>query len=169
MKHEGINFFSPLYKKEDMRNDLKFGINDREGDFAYSIVKGSDEEWNAYVDNSARNMVLFTPIDHNIVIYDDSNNQLSLCDGMLSVSDKWLAFIELKIDRKDWITKGVAQLRYTIDLFVRNHGFLQYKKRLAYLVNKKHPFFHASHKQKMNEFHSQTHFRLLIQRLIEVK
>ena len=108
------------------------------------------------------------PLDHNIIIRSKSGETYSLCDGMLYNSD-WIAFVELKVVGNGWIEKSISQLRSAIELFCANHDYKGIKHRVAYAANKKHPSFHFSHRVQMNEFHSKTHFRLLIQNNITVK
>ena len=168
-----VNFFASIYNRETARNDINFGINDaiEEKDhqgMAYTTTDKNNEGWNAVVDNPEGKEVIFTPLDHNIVIHPKTGEILSLCDGMLHHSE-WIAFVELKVVDKNWIEKSISQLQSAISLFCANHDHLKYRFREAYAANRKHPCFHYSHKVQMNEFHSKTHFRLLIQNRITVK
>ena len=111
----------------------------------------------------------FMPLDHNIVIHPTPDTTYSLCDGMLYESNKdFLAFIELKVRKESWMNEAVTQLRSTIELFSENHDISEYRKRVAYAANKKHPRFNSSHKEIMQNFRNDTKFRLLIQNNIEV-
>lgn len=168
-----VNFFAQIYNREPTRKESCFGINDafEESDnqgMAYTTTEGSRNDWNAIVENTECKDITFLPLDHNIVLHPKSGEIYSLCDGMLYNSE-WIAFVELKNVRIGWIEKSISQIRSTIELFCANHDYKVIKHRVAYAANKRHPFFHVSYKVEMNEFHSRTHFRLLIQNNITVK
>lgn len=76
-----INFFDEKYIRENSRTDHIFGLCDY-GTLAYSDTT-NNHAWIAKVINSDHLEVLFTPIDHNIVVY-DNGNEMSQCDGMLT-------------------------------------------------------------------------------------
>ncbi len=169
-----VNFFASVYKREDSRNCSKFGVNDgkqqnAEEGMAYSTVDEASKPWNAEVDNRECREVLFTPLDQNIIIHPKPSETYSLCDGMLTRDRDWLAFVELKVQENGWIQKNIDQLESTIKLFCENHDYSVIRHREAYAANRKHPSYHFSHKVQMNEFHSKTKFRLLIQNNIIVK
>lgn len=169
-----VDFFSPVYQREQSRNDAIFGINDGvqqngEEGIAYSTTDEAEKPWNAVVNNAECHDVLFTPLDHNINIHPVPSETYSLCDGMLSHGKEWLAFVELKVQQGDWIQHNVDQLESTIRLFCENHNIEDFRHREAYAANRKHPSYHFSHKVQMNEFHGRTKFRLLIQNTIVAK
>lgn len=170
---EKIDFFSDEYFREPPRGDRRFGIIDgvRQGEndtMAYTMSE-NEEDWNAVVTNKSGNVITFMPLDHNIVIHPTPDTTYSLCDGMLYESNKdFLAFIELKVRKESWVNEAVTQLRSTIELFSENHDISEYRKRVAYAANKKHPRFNSSHKEIMQNFRNDTKFRLLIQNNIEV-
>ena len=169
-----VNFFAPVYQREQPRKDLLFGVNDGtqqngEESLAYTTSDEGDKPWNANVDNHEGHEVLFTPLDHNIIIHPTPGETYSLCDGMLRQGNDWLAFVELKVVGEGWIQSNIDQLESTIRLFLSNHDYKAYRHREAYAANRKHPSYHFSHKVQMNEFHSKTKFRLLMQNSIKVK
>ncbi len=43
-----------------------------------------------------------------------------------------------------------------------------YNKKRAFLANKKHPHFHFSHKEEMQEFKKELKVRLIIQNTIKI-
>lgn len=65
----------------------------------------------------------------------------SLCDGMLFHGQEWLAFVELKVKKDDWIQHGIDQLASTIKLFCENHDYKAFRHREAYAANRKSPRF----------------------------
>lgn len=169
-----VNFFAPIYQRGRARKDSIFGINDgvqQNGDegMAYTTTDAVDKPWNAVVENKDAQEVVFTPLDHNIIIHPVPSETYSLCDGMLQRDQEWLAFVELKVQKDNWIQHNIDQLESTIKLFRENHNYALYRHREAYAANVKHPSYHYSHKVQMNEFHSRTKFRLLIQNKITVK
>jgi len=102
-------------------------------------------------------------------VQESGEETYSLCDGMLSRGLEFLAFVELKVRQGDWIQHNIEQLESAIKLFCENHDYRAFKHREAYAANRKHPSYHYSHKVQMNEFHSRTKFRLLIQNTIIVR
>lgn len=169
-----VNFFASEYQRENPRNESLFGINDgvhqnQEEGVAYTTTDEEHKPWNAVVENNKCQEILFTPLDHNIVVHPVPSETYSLCDGMLTCENEWLAFVELKMQMGDWIQRNIDQLESTIRLFRENHDCDAFKHREAYAANRKHPSYHFSHKVQMNEFHSRTKFRLLIQNTIRVK
>ena len=136
---------------------------------AYSTIRESDKPWNATVNNPETVEVLFTPLDHNVIIHPTQTETYSLCDGVLRNGQTWLAFVELKVMGEGWIQHNIEQLESTISLFHENYDYKKFRHREAYAANRKHPSYHFSHKVQMNEFHSRTKFRLLIQNSIMVK
>lgn len=169
-----VNFFAPEYQREQPRKDVVFGLNDGDqhnGDeeIAYTTTDEAAKPWNACVDNKEGHEVLFTPLDHNIIIHPTPSETYSLCDGMLQHGQEWLAFVELKVEAKGWIQYNIDQLVSTISLFHNNHDFKAFRHREAYAANRRFPTYHFSHKVQMNEFHSKTKFRLLIENSIRVK
>jgi len=169
-----VDFFAQAYRREQPRTSPVFGINDgvqQNGDegMAYTTTDENEKSWNAVVHNNGEHEVLFTPLDHNVIIHPVPSKTYSLCDGMLVHGKKWLAFVELKVQQGNWIQHNIGQLESTIKLFCENHDHLAFQHREAYAANRKHPSYHFSHKVLMNEFHSRTKFRLLIQNTITVK
>lgn len=169
-----INFFASVYKREQPRKDFLFGVNDgiqQNGDqgMAYTSTDEGTKPWNACVYNHEGCEVCFTPLDHNVIIHPTPSETYSLCDGVLKHGQEWLAFVELKVVGEGWIQNNIDQLESTIRLFHNNHDYKAFRHREAYAANRRHPMYHFSHKVQMNEFHSRTKFRLLIQNSIKVK
>jgi len=123
-----VNFFAPVYLREQPRKDSIFGINDgvlQNGDesMAFTTTDDAEKPWNAVVVNKDSHEVLFTPIDHNIIIHPVPSETYSLCDGMLRRGQEWLAFVELKVQKDNWIQHNIDQLESTIKLFCENHDY----------------------------------------------
>ncbi|HBK30618.1 MAG TPA: hypothetical protein DDZ96_15295 [Porphyromonadaceae bacterium] len=157
-----VNFFDEKYVREEYRDDCKFGLCD-DGVLAFSN-NGNCQSWIATVLNKDVKEVLFTPVDHNIVALKSNGNEVSQCDGMLTLrNNEKIIFVELKTGSKKWIGEAVNQLKSTIRLFMKNHPDHPYKLKQAYAVNKRHPDFSFSFKNEMLSFKNETGFRLLIQ------
>lgn len=162
-----INFFDEKYIRENSRTDHIFGLCDH-GTLAYSDTT-NNHAWIAKVINPNHLEVLFTPIDHNIVIY-VNGNELSQCDGMLTYNaNSSIIFIELKTSPKEWIQDAIDQLKSTIVIFKENHSLEAFDIKHAYAVNRKHPNFHFSKKGEMSAFKYETGFHLYIQAEIKIK
>ncbi len=169
-----VNFFASVYRREQARQDIEFGLNDGvqengEEGMAYSTNDDADKPWNACVSNPNAHEVLFSPLDHNVIIHPVPSETYSLCDGMLQHGNEWLAFVELKVRGGGWIQENIDQLKSTIELYHTNHDYREFRHREAYAANRKHPSYHYSHKVQMNEFRSQMKFRLIIQNGIKMK
>lgn len=158
-----INFFLPACQTPIQ--DTLFGLCDPPGAHPAYVSTDTDETWVATVSNVENTAVLFTAIDNCISLLRDNNNQESRCDGMITYADQ-IVFVELKEVLKDWIPDGIEQLRTTIELFSENHNLLEYKKRRAFLANRKHPRFHHSHQEMMQHFRNETKVRLIIEATI---
>ena len=162
-----INFFDNIYKKEEYRKNTKFGICDN-GNLAYSDIDNRST-WIATVLNNEAKEVLFTPVDHNIIVQ-KVGNEMSQCDGMLTIeNNEGLIFVELKTGQRNWVSDAISQLKSTIYLFKKNHPIDIYTVKIAYAVNKSHPSFQFSKKNKMQTFRYETGFRLLIQADIKIQ
>lgn len=161
-----VNFFEDKYIKEDYRKDIEFGLCD-DGKIAYSDTS-NNINWIATVANKENKDILFTPVDHNIIVK-VNGNELSLCDGMMTTKKgDMIIFVELKTGQKTWIQEAIEQLKSTIILFKKNHPINIYSIKNAYAVNKRHPSFPFSKKNDMLEFKNKTGFRLLIQANINI-
>ena len=165
-----MDFFDAKYDKESARNDIHFGIIDRETEpYARTTTDHADDPWDAVVNNQSNKNLHFIPIDKNIVKREKGNKKKS-CDGMLyKIDNSFLAFIEIKNRKKSDFAHACKQLASTIELFAENHKIKSFRKRLAFIADHRRPKFQYTHSSEMNEFRSKNHFRLLYQNTIEVK
>lgn len=165
-----MGFFDAKYNREPARNDIHFGIVDRDAEpYARSTADHADDPWDAIVKNPSAHMLHFIPIDRNIVIK-KNGNQISLSEGLLHKMDNsYLAFVEIKNRKKSDFKHAKEQLASTINEFVNNHNPKVFGTRKAYIADHRHPNFQVSHKVEMNEFRSKYGFRLLYQNTIEVE
>jgi hypothetical protein len=122
----------------------------------------NSKTWTAEVRNDQKVEVTFTAIDNCIPIFRENGEMESRIDGLLTYNSDRLIFVELKIVRESWIPGGIQQLENTIELFSAQNDLSSYKKRRAFLANKKHPRFKFSHKETMQVFKNKTGVRLII-------
>lgn len=162
-----LNFFDTAYQLEEDRTELVFGIVDP-GNGQPARTTDNPDLYQAIVRNPQRRTLRFVPIDHNMDIRRPNGDPESTCDGMMHSGNDYLAFIELKDKEQGWASEAEGQLRTTISLFKANHDDSRIRQRCAYAVNVRHPFFHPSFKQVMQQFKSQTGFILRFGREIVV-
>lgn len=160
-----VNFFKA--DCQEKTNEDHFGICDLDDENPAFIKITDKEDWIAIVQNEEQKKVLFTAIDNCIDIRRSNGDKESSCDAMLTYAGN-IDFVELKVVRKDWITKGIRQLAKTIQIFGTNYDLASYRKKRAFLANKKHPHFHFSHKEEMNQFKKELQVRLIIQNKIKI-
>jgi hypothetical protein len=122
----------------------------------------NSKTWTAEVRNDQKIEVTFTAIDNCIPVFRENGEMESRIDGLLTYNSARLIFVELKIVRESWIPDGIQQLENTIELFSAQNDLSSYKKRRAFLANKKHPRFKFSHKETMQVFKNKTGVRLII-------
>jgi hypothetical protein len=133
-----MNFYDSAYQ-ELPTTDALFGLcDDRKGRVAY-IDKTNRNKWIAIIHNKKNINLLFTAIDKG-VIKDDEEPERGRCDGMLA-SNEHIYFVELKDQRKNWISDSITQLESTIQFFIANHDIAIYKHKKAFACNKRHPQF----------------------------
>ena len=150
-----INFFDRAYLTEAARTDVEFGICDP-GNAQPAHTTTDPQLYQARVNNPAGAIRR-------------ANGELeSTCDGMLYEGTSYLAFVELKDKETSWASEAVEQLRTTISLFAANHNRDDFKRRYAYAANIKHPFFHKSFKEVMQQFTAETKFVLRFGTVVNV-
>jgi hypothetical protein len=127
----------------------------------------------AKVENNNKWSIYFVPIDKNIDCLKPDGNQDSRCDALLIVirpqSKYDFYFVELKNVKKDWITDGTKQLKFTILNFKENYNLSCISKKNAFLANKSHPNYHYKNTALMEQFKNETGFRLSICATVPVK
>lgn len=169
-KRNEIDFFAEEYRTETEQSSKTIGIVD--GNSAPAFTTGSEpENWNAVINNPNGKSFRFIPIDNNIEIDRGDGQKESTCDGMiLCESERFLAFVELKIVRSGGDADARKQLKNTIEIFNERHDYKAFntKNRRAYVANKEHPHFHRSDKNEEEEFRDKLHFKLFQQKEINI-
>jgi hypothetical protein len=151
-----------------------FGIYDDPNLPEEPVKKVSYHAGCARIENNNQRSVYFIPIDKNIICCKSGNNDKeSQCDALLisiraqKVYDFY--FVELKNVRKEWISGGIEQLKTTILNLKNVYSISCISKKMAFLSNQKHPFYHFSLKERMEKFRNETDFRLIICADIPIK
>ena len=169
-KRNEIDFFAEEYRTETEQSSKTIGIVD--GNSAPAFTTGSESEnWNAVINNPNGKSFQFIPIDYNIEIDRGDGQKESTCDGMiLCESERFLAFVELKIVRSGGDADARKQLKNTIEIFNERHDYKAFntKNRRAYVANKEYPHFHRSDKNEEEEFRDKLHFKLFQQKEINI-
>ena len=156
-----------FFKDEEEINAALFGICDDEDEAektpAYASTEPAQrEQWIAIVENRTKEPVYFIAVDNKIEIKRENGEMENRCDALLRHA-KYIIFVELKDQRKDWITHAVEeQLLTTIRIFKNCHDINAFRHRMAYACNKKHPTFAVSHKEYMQRFKNEYGVRLII-------
>ena len=163
-----INFFDISYCEENPRIQVEFGIYDP-GNNQPALTTLEKEHFQATVHNPYRHPLQFVPIDHNITILRDNGDMDNIGDGMIYHDTEFLSFVELKDKMSDWVREAVDQLSTTIKHFDVNHDHSVFKRRYAYAANSKHPLFHRSFKETIQQFRKQTQFNLRFSTIINVE
>ena len=153
------NFFDKAYHTEAARTDVEFGIYDP-GNAMPALTTTDPHLYQVQVNNPLANSLQFVPIDHNLDIRRANGELESTCDGMLYNATSYLAFVELKDKGAGWASEAVEQLRTTIRVFTENHERDAFRRRFAYAANVRHPFFHKSFKETIQQFTAETKFVL---------
>lgn len=161
------SYFDACYRREASRTDATFGIRD-DGRLAFTTPETAGAD--VAVKNPARRDVQFTPVDHNIIVWNDRGEEQSQCDGMLYVKEtEELVFVEIKDQQKKWIPEAEEQLESTIAHFRTLHDTTAFRHRSAYAANRQHPHFNYSQKDRCIAFRNRTGFRLNIVNRIALK
>ena len=122
-KRNEIDFFAAEYRTEDEQTSKTVGIVD--GDSAPAFTSDSESNnWNAVINNPNGKSFQLIPIDYNIEIEGDDGQKESTCDAMvLCESERFLAFVELKIVRVGGDADARKQLKNTIQIFNERHDY----------------------------------------------
>jgi hypothetical protein len=165
-----INFFEADCRT--VTNAQRFGICDDEDinvkTPAY-INTDNESKWIAVVLNNTSQEILFTAIDNCIDIFRENGEMESRCDVMLTCSDS-LILVELKNKNADWLSSGIDQIEATLIRLIENHEafYYSFKKRKAYVANKRHPNFHVVENATMRRFSTEYKIWLDIQGTIKL-
>jgi hypothetical protein len=153
-------------------NEKRFGLCDDEDITVKTpaYINADDEsKWIAVVLNDNSKEIVFTAIDNCIDMFREDGKMESRCDVMMT-SDDSLCLIELKNKGSDWKSSGIDQIESTLIRLIENHEayYFSFKKRKAYVANKRHPSFHIVENALMRRFSTQYKIWLDIQGTIKI-
>lgn len=164
---EKVDFFTPQCQTEGIDATV-FGICDDEDKAektpAYVSCEQQDK-WCATVVNNSGKAINFTAVDNCVVVYRDNGEMENRCDAMLTNADN-LVFVELKDERKNWLSHAIEQLQTTIDVFKSNNDVSKFAHKRAFACNKRHPQFAYSNKELKQKFFQKNGFRLFDEAVI---
>jgi len=160
-----INFFAAACQNHTTAT--RFGLCDDENNTPAYIDTSDQLKWIAIVENQKIVKVTFTAIDNCIAILKADGSMERRCDGMLTYTDN-IVFVELKNQRRNWISDAVEQLKITIECFTKHHNLGLFTHKKAFACNKKRPNFCHSHKETMRRFFNTYKIRLNIQAEIKI-
>ncbi len=161
-----INFFDPVCQEQPATAVL-FGIVDDQNGTKAFIDTANSENWIAIVINPNQIAVVFTAIDNCVEILRPNGDMESRCDGMLTYPGN-IVFVELKNQRKNWISDAIDQLETTIRHFFENHDIDRFRRRRAFACNKRHPNFEVLENERMKRFFDESRVRLNVQAEIPI-
>jgi len=150
--------------------ELLFGLCDK-GDTSPAFIDSADQNiWIATVINDLGKTITFTAIDKCIDVFRDNGDMASRCDVMLS-TDNCLYLIELKNKVSDWRSDGIEQIESIINTLKDNANdfYISFRKRKAYVANKRHPHFIRSEIEDMERFRDVHKIRLYLEATISIE
>ena len=157
---------------QNITNEQRFGICDDDDKTVKTpayINTDDDTKWIATVVNTASKEVIFTAIDNCIEILRTDGKMASRCDVMLTCGES-IILVELKNKASDWKSSGIDQIEATLIQLIENHEayYYSFKKRKAYVANKRHPSFQVLENATMRRFSTQYKIWLDIQATIKL-
>ncbi|GHT44979.1 hypothetical protein AGMMS49965_21520 [Bacteroidia bacterium] len=131
------------------------------------------EDGIAKIENRNKQTIYVVPLDKNIKCYKpNGKDEESLCDALLicARSPQYdFYFVELKDKDKKSVSEGTEQLKTTILIFRSSYNLSCLSKKMAFLANKRHPFYQHGQTELMERFRKETGFRLNICAVIPIK
>lgn len=157
---------------QTITNAQRFGICDDEDAHVKTpayINTDDESKWIAVVLNERAKEILFTAIDNCIDMFRENGDMESRCDVLLTCADN-LILVELKNKNADWLSSGIDQIEATLIRLIENHKafYYSFKKRKAYVANKRHPNFQVVENSTMRRFSTEYKIWLDIQGTIKV-
>lgn len=153
-----------FFKQEclTITDEKSFGICDGENHAVAFITTDNEAKWVAAVVNDKGLDIEFRAIDFCVVVRREDGNQERSCDCMLTYADN-IVFIELKDERHSWMSNGIEQLELTIARFNEVYNIGDYKRRRAFVANRRHPNFHVIEDETKIRFRDKHKVRLDVQ------
>jgi len=144
-----------------------FGLCDDDDKLPAYLDSVNSAIWIATVINVSQKDVTFTAIDNCIEIFRENGDLESRCDVMLT-SDICLYLVELKNKVSDWRSEGIDQLEATITTLKNADSafYFSFRKRKAYVANRRHPHFVKAQTDVMERFRDVHRIRLYLEATI---
>ena len=144
-----------------------FGLCDDDDKLPAYIDIENDAIWIATVINVRQKEITFTAIDNCIEVFRENGDIESRCDVMLT-SDICLYLVELKNKVSDWRSEGIDQLEATITTLKNADSafYFSFRKRKAYVANRRHPHFVKAQTDVMERFRDVHRIRLYLEATI---
>ena len=82
-------------------------------------------------------------MDCNSKKWQEQKSDRGRCDGMLTSAsnEEHIIFVELKDERRKWISGAINQLESTVQFFIEHHDITIFKHKKAYACNKRNRHF----------------------------
>jgi hypothetical protein len=160
-----VDFFKPDCHRTTV--EPLFGLCDN-GDKSPAYIDSVNKKiWIASVINKEGKRIAFTAVDNCIEIYRENGDMESRCDVMMTCEDL-LYLVELKSKVAEWQSEGIGQLESTIISLINNAKdfYYSFRKRKAYVANKRHPRFHRAEIEDMERFRNVHKIRLYLEATI---
>lgn len=171
----GIEFF--IKEKKSHSNKDIFGLCDddnKEPAYIDDDLKNKDSKWIGVVRNASRKEVEFYPVDNCVEIRRDDGNMEERCEGIMSLLNNSLVFVELKdrLPSDAFRKKAEKQLLITMRYFFNNYDRDSYQIK-GWIANKQltnQNYYQqiASFKEKTRQEFGGRGFVLYISKSIEV-
>ncbi len=144
-----------------------FGLCDDDNRFPAYLDLVNNAIWISTVINVNQKEIAFTAIDNCIEIFKENGDIESRCDVMLT-SDICLYLVELKNKVSDWRSEGIDQLEATITTLKNAESafYFSFRKRKAYIANRRHPHFVRANTDVMERFRDVHKIRLYLEATI---
>lgn len=151
-----IEFF--IEEKKSHSNENIFGLCDDEDNLPAYIdedVTNKESKWIGVVRNASRKEVEFYPVDNCVKIRRDDGKMEERCEGIMSLPDNRLVFVELK-DRSPsaaFRKKAEEQLLITMHYFFNNYDRDSYQIKV-WICNKQ--LTNQNYFKQINDFKENT-------------
>lgn len=170
---EGIDFFAEELAKYHTDANL-FYLNDDEGGndkMVFFSTSVQDFRKCVNVHNDSLRSLTVIPLDHNLKVKkENGSDEESICDYLISTDDREvLLFGEIKTGKKGWAKAGANQISNTLKVFKRFHNIDEWKKKIAYVSNRRFWKARDSHRDIVSEFIEKNNMLLKIQNDVYVE
>jgi len=163
-----VDFFKPECRRVTV--EPIFGLCDDDNKLPAYLDSADKSIWIATVVNGNQKAITFTAVDNCIEILRENGDPESRCDVMLA-SDICLYLVELKNKISDWRSEGIDQLEATITALKNEESafYFGFRKRKAFVANKRHPHFVRAGTNDMERFRDVHKIRLYLEATLSIE